>query len=204
MTDCPNGDVRDVLPDYVNGRLDAHRRGEVDRHVESCAACRDEVQLLRGLRATLRRAPSVDVEAIAAAIPPYRAPVGRGWATGWRTAAAIAAIAIGGTSLALLRDDAPNDRDDRTDRIAQAPTPNVDSGPSAALPSVAAAPGGPSGQQAPVPARARELVVAGAVIGDLSDGELSALVDDLESLDALPSAEIEGAQPLVLSEQEES
>jgi anti-sigma factor RsiW len=204
MIDCPNGDVRDVLPDYVNDRLGAHRRAEVERHVESCAACRDEVQLLRDLRATLRRAPSVNVEAIAAAIPPYRAPVGRGWTTGWRTAAAVAAIAIGGTSLALLLGDAPNDRDVRMERMAQAPTRNVDSGPSAAVPSAAVMPDGPSIPPAPAPARAGELALAGATIVDLSDGELSALMDDLESLDALPSIEIEGAQPLMLSEQEAS
>ena len=204
MIDCPNGDVRDVLPDYVNDRLGAHRRAEVERHVESCTACRDEVQLLRDLRATLRRAPSVDVDAIAAAIPPYRVPVGRGRATAWRTAAAVAAIAIGGTSLALLRDDAPNDRDARTDRIAQTATQNDDSSASAAVSSPAGPPRGPSTQPAPLPARAGELALAGAAIVDLSDGELSALMDDLESLDALPSTEIEGTQPLMLSEQEAS
>ena len=204
MIDCPNGDVRDVLPDYVNDRLGAHRRAEVERHVESCTACRDEVQLLRDLRATLRRAPSVDVDAIAAAIPPYRVPVGRGRATAWRTAAAVAAIAIGGTSLALLRDDAPNDRDARTDRIAQTATQNDDSSASAAVSSPAGPPRGPSTQPAPLPVRAGELALAGAAIVDLSDGELSALMDDLESLDALPSTEIEGTQPLMLSEQEAS
>jgi hypothetical protein len=206
MIDCPNGDVRDVLPDYVNDGLDAHARAEVERHLETCAACRDEVALLRGLRATLRRAPAVDVGAISAAIPPYRAPVSRGWSAGWRTAAAIAAIAVGGTSIALLRDDAPTDRDLPAARVARASAPSVpDSTPAAPVPSVAQVPvRGPSTDSVPAPARARELALAGAAIGDLSDGELSALMDDLESLDALPSAEVEGPQPLTLSAQEES
>jgi len=179
MIDCPNGDVRDVLPDYVNDRLDAHRRAEVERHLAACDLCRDEVSLLRGLRATIRRAPTVDVDAIAAAIPPYRAPVRRGWTTGWRAAAAIAAIAVGGTSIALLRDDAPTARDAVPGPVVQAP-----------------------GQIAPPPSP--ELVMAGGSISDLSDGELSTLVDGIESLDALPMTEVDGTQPLPLSAQEGS
>ena len=205
MIDCPNGDVRDVLPDFVNERLGAQARADVERHLEACAACRDEVQLLRDLRATLRRAPSVDVDAIAAAIPPYRAPVGRGWATGWRTAAAIAAIVVGGASIALLRDDGPTDREVGSGAIAQAPTPSVDPAPASDVPPVAPAPrGGGSIDPAPGPVPARELALAGATIGDLSDVELSALLADLESLEAMPSAEVEGVQPLTLSAPEES
>ena len=205
MSDCPNGDVRDVLPDYVNDRLAAPWRGEVERHLASCGTCRDEVELLRALRATMRRAPVVKVDAIAAAIPPYRAPARRGWPTGWRTAAAIAAIAVGGASFALLANDSPAARQVGDSRVVSAPAPDVDSVQRPAVPSVARAPdAAPSTSPAPAPARVRELALAGASIGDLSDGELSALVDDLESLEALPSAEVEGAQPLSLTAQEES
>ncbi len=205
MIDCPDGDVRDVLPDFVNERLGALARADVERHLASCAACRDEVELLRGLRATLRRTPVVDVGAIAAAIPPYRAPVGRGWATGWRTAAAIAAIAVGGASIALLRDDVPNDREAVSGPVAQAPTPRVDPAPASDVPPATPAPrGDPATDPAPPAVRARELALAGASIGDLSDVELSALLADLESLEALPSTEVEGVQPLSLSAQEES
>ena len=189
----------------MNERLGAQARADVERHLESCAACRDEVELLRGLRATLRRAPTVDVGAIAAAIPPYRAPVGRGRATGWRTAAAIAAIAVGGASIALLRDDGPDDRGLESGAIAQAPTPRVDPAPASDVPPVAPSPRGDrSTDPALAPVPARELALAGATIGDLSDVELSALLADLESLEALPSTEVEGVQPLSLSAQEES
>ena len=104
MTDCPNGDVRDALPDYLNERLGPSRRREVESHLAGCPACREELSLLRALRATVRRAPAVDIAAIAASIPPYRAPVRRTWATSGRVAAAIVAIAIGSTSVVLLRD----------------------------------------------------------------------------------------------------
>jgi anti-sigma factor RsiW len=201
MTDCPNGDVRDVLPDYVNGRLDAPRRVEVETHLASCAACRDEVELLRDLRATMRRAPQVNAAAIAAAIAPYRAPVRHGWATGWRTAAAIAAIVVGGASIVLLRDDAPTDGGVERTAIASPARERIDSTPSPVLPSVEL----PSGSRSTTPAAStRELAMAGSAIGELSDGELSELVEGLESLDALPATEVDGAEPLPPSALEDS
>jgi hypothetical protein len=38
--------------------------------------------------------------------------------------------------------------------------------------------------------------MAGGTITDLNDRELSALVESLESLDAVPAAEVEGAEPV--------
>ena len=32
MTDCPNAEIRDLLPDLVHGRLDAAARADVERH----------------------------------------------------------------------------------------------------------------------------------------------------------------------------
>ena len=197
MIDCPNGDVRDVLPDYVNHRLAAPERSDVETHLASCAACRDEVALLRGLQATLRRVPEVKVDAIAAAIPPYRAPVKHGWAAGWRVAAAVVAIAVGGTSIALLRDGSGSGADTASTRIAAGGSSGVGSTPGSATPRTTAAPradapASPSGTPTPT----RELAIAAGAIGELSDGELSALVEGLESLDALPSTEVEGAEPL--------
>ena len=46
----------------------------------------------------------------------------------------------------------------------------------------------------PAPAGAgRELALASSAIGDLSDGELSALLQDIGTIEALPSAEVENA-----------
>jgi hypothetical protein len=47
--------------------------------------------------------------------------------------------------------------------------------------------------EASSPAASRELAVGSSAIGELSDRELGALVAGLESLDALPSTELEGA-----------
>jgi hypothetical protein len=206
MIDCPNGDVRDVLPEYANDTLDSARRLEVERHVISCAACREELELLHDLRATIRHAPAVDVGAIAAAIPPYRAPAPRAWTRDWRAAAAVAAIAIGGASIALLRDDRPATPAGPL-TVAVQPTPARDSIPESGGPGSSAVPAArPSAPSPPrsSPPVSRELAMAGGTIGELSDSELSALVDAVESLDAVPSAEVDGAEPVSLGAQEES
>lgn len=206
MIDCSNGDVRDALPEYVNDRLDAARRREVEAHLAGCDACRDEVVLLRALRTTLRRAPAVDAAAIAAAIPAYHVPARRGWATNWRVAAAVVAIAAGGTSIAVLRARTPsNGGADVSPYVRTAAAPRHDSIVAVAPPrsAVVHTPGRPAPAPQPVAAAAtRELAMAGGSISDLSDGELSALVRELESLDGVISAEVDGAEPASLGSPE--
>jgi anti-sigma factor RsiW len=203
MTDCPNGDVRDALPDYLNDRLDAARRREVESHLTGCATCREELSLLRALRATVRRAPAVDAEAIAAGIPAYRAPARRRWATSGRIAAAIVAIAVGGTSIVLLRDRPPAGPVEPSRPIAVAPEPSPDSTPLVTTPTAEA----PVAERVtPEPsdgaAAGRELAIASGSIADLSDRELSAFVEGIESLDGLPSAEVEAPEPVSVPAQE--
>src|SRR5258705_3310501 len=155
MTDCPNGDVRDLLPDLLHDRLTPDVRREVEAHVRACADCSQELALLRQMRTSLRGAPAVVVASIAAAIPPYRAPARRSWG-GWRVAAAIMILAAGGTSVAVL--------------------------------------GGRGDVAAPAPVFAsRELAMGSGPISDLDDAELSTLLKDLATLDAVPSADVENA-----------
>jgi len=207
MTDCPNGEVRDALPDYLHDHLEPARRREVESHLAGCEVCRDELSLLHAMRATTGRAPVVDTKAIAAAIPPYRAPVGRGWATGWRAAAAVVALVVGGTSVALLRARAPAVHEDTRPYVQTAAAPDREpettvvappSGVSTPPSSVA-----PSGPPATTVANT-ELALGGGSITDLSDGELSALVEGIESLDAVPSTEVEGDAPMPLGREGES
>jgi anti-sigma factor RsiW len=196
--------VRDVLPDYLNDRLDAARRREVESHLTGCATCREELSLLRALRATVRRAPAVDADAIAASIPAYRAPARRRWATSGRIAAAIVAIAVGGTSIVLLRDRPAAGPVEPSRPIAVAPEPSPDSTPLVATTSaeVPVAERVTSQPTAGGATAARELAIAGGSIADLSDRELSALVEGIESLDGLPSAEVEAPEPVSIPAQE--
>ena len=162
MTDCPNGDIRDLLPDLLHGRLGAAERAEVESHLRECADCRDELQLLRTMRSALRSAPAVDVGAIVATIPPYRAPAQPGrvhtW-SGWRIAAAVTLLAAGGTSVVVARNG-----DHGRVTVATSPAP-----------------------------AARELALAGGTIGELDDSELSALIDDIGTLNAMTPSDVDNA-----------
>lgn len=166
MTDCPNGDVRDLLPDLLNGRLDAAAREGVEAHLGGCETCRQELDLLRGMRLALRRAPVVDVDAVIASIPRYRAPVrqlpARTWG-GWRVAAAVTLLVAGGGSLIVAR------------RSAHLPAPVE----ATSVAMVSAAP--------------RELALTGGAIGELDDSELSTLLDDVGSLNAVTPVDLDNA-----------
>jgi anti-sigma factor RsiW len=205
MIDCPNGDVRDLLPDYLHDRLESSARASVERHLAECAACRDELALLRDLRGTLQHAPRIDIAAVAAAIPAYRPVARKSRASGWRAAAAITAITVGGASIALLG------RTRQAAQVAQRPTTGATAAPAVISPPMAQPLPQPVAQPSPQPARevarvepsvkpgprAEELAMAGGTIADLSDGELSDLLGDLESLDAVPSADVESTESLL-------
>jgi hypothetical protein len=176
MTDCPNGEVHDLLPDLLHDRLAPDVRREVEAHVHGCADCQAELALLGAMRSSLRRVAPIDVASIATSIPPYRAPVRHVWA-GWRAAAAIVILAAGGASVAVVQRDGSVARDSLS----------VAAGPVAL-----SAPATPAAVAAP-----RELALGSAAVGDLNDGELSALLADLETLEALPSPDVESATSIV-------
>jgi hypothetical protein len=195
MIDCPNGDIRDLLPDLLHNRLGADQRADVEAHLRGCADCRDELELLRTMRTALRRAPMVDVDGIVASIPPYRAParqlVSRSWG-GWRIAAAVTLLAAGGTSVIVARHGATA----RTDSGHIAVVREFDSLPGSAHVAVPVAPpvvGSAGTAASATPAASRELAVAGGTIGDLDDSELSTLIDDIGSLSAVTPAEPDNA-----------
>jgi anti-sigma factor RsiW len=203
MNDCPNADVRDLLPDLLHGQLDRATRAMVESHVAGCVDCRAELALLRDLRTAAGRSPALDLAAIAAAVPAYRAPVRRSW-VGWRTAAAVTLIVAGGSSLIVTQrigmrapdsvgalippaasgEPAPIERgtSSPTEESVAVTVPPVAEAPAHAAPKVA--------PPAPVHAEG-ELAMSGGTLNDLSDRELSSLLKEIESLDALPSTEVE-------------
>jgi hypothetical protein len=206
MNDCPNADVRDLLPDLVHQRLDAETRARVEAHVASCADCAAELELLRLLRGTLRT-PRVDVASIVAAVPAYRAPGRRSW-VGWRAAAVITVIVAGASSVAVLQRGVPASAGGRTYTIpapvpatlpqpAPATTPEVSSIVPKAQGTTPIPDSTPVTHATPVvPAplvsgAVRELAMGGGAISDLDDRELKSLLKDIESLDAVPSVDVE-------------
>jgi anti-sigma factor RsiW len=104
MTDCPNAEIRDLIPDLVHGTLAGAERQRVEQHIASCAECAAEAALIRRARTVLApRTPSIDAGRIAARIPRY-APRSRGrLGTAWRVAASILVLAVGATTFDLVR-----------------------------------------------------------------------------------------------------
>ena len=210
MNDCPNATVRDLLPDLVHGRLDVEARAMVEAHVAGCADCRLEVALLRDLRASLRRTPQLDLAASIAVVPAYQAPARRSL-TGWRAAAAIIVLVAGGSSVVLLqRNVAPGRGSGSLASVASSSVPTPVSAPS--IPAVTA-PAQPSVREttapvvasppvgAPAPnvrvadaGRDGELAMGGGSLSDLNDRELASLLKDIESLDAVPSIEVDNTR----------
>jgi len=213
MTDSPRGDeMRDVLPDLLNERLDAVERAEVERHVASCPACAAELAMLRSMRSALAAAPRVDVARIAAAVhasrsasPAMRVPNVRPLAArraapanrriAWRIAAAFVAAALGVGAWAVTH------RQPVSVTVASNLTPPRPAQPVVSPPTVGATP--PSTpRQKPAPATKtppnapqmlastghRGLVMDGGV-NDLSDGDVKMLLQSLDSLTAIPDAD---------------
>jgi hypothetical protein len=161
MTDCSNADIRDRLPELVHRRLDGESLVIVRAHLVDCTPCRDEVLLLERARAALILAtPRVDTAAIAHALPTPRFQTSRR-SFDWRIAAAIAVLAVGGGSLALMYDGWSSAKG--SDTLAMATT------------SVA----GGDGSELPI----------SSDLSGLTDEQLTALVGSVEAMEALPSAE---------------
>lgn len=174
MSDCPNVEIRELLPEYLGGTLSAVVRSKVEGHVATCAECADELALLRLVReAYAASAPAaVDVKAIVRALRrPVARPVVRSWrrSHAMQIAAAISFIAVGGMSLAVARsfiNGAPERTGVETTVAANTTLVNVD------VPVISFAGG----------------------LGDIEDEDLEALLSALDNIEALPVTET--ADPL--------
>ena len=196
--DCPDGNMRDLLPEYANGVLAAGIHERVRAHVARCTDCAAEVALIRTVGAAYPT-PKVDVARIVAALPqPARhahSAVGRWRVQQWRIAAGVAMIAIGGITVVVLRST-----------MHRASTPVLTPAPIAVQTPVVAAP--PAVQpSAPTelaqltprstPVEMGELSFGGG-LSDLSDAQLKSLLREIDSLDGAPSTEPEvHATPIV-------
>jgi anti-sigma factor RsiW len=93
------GDVRELIPDLVAGRLPAAESARVRGHLTTCTDCRAELDLVRLLHATRAEVPAGLLDRIAQASAARR-PARTWWGI---SAAAIAALALG---IGIVSDDA--------------------------------------------------------------------------------------------------
>src|SRR5438094_5329341 len=196
MTDCPNAEMRDRLPDLLHERLNASTRAAVMAHIETCAACGAELVLLREARVALSSGVrSVDAAAIARAVvarvpvPAVSATRRRTWVD-WRIAAAVAFIAVGGAAFVALRAVRQNTVAPKAQATVVITSPVVIAPPVGATTSVVAPPVRHQTPESVTVAQGAELSAAGGM-SDLSDSDLKALLNDLEKMDAVPPIEPE-------------
>ena len=201
MNDCVNAEIRDQLPDLVHDRLAAAERAIVVAHVEGCVDCRDELQLLRDAQAMFARGvPRVDVAYVVGALP--KAPAARAarsvaarsskrtWSD-WRIAAAVTLLIAGGGSYAVMKTRLPDVVTDTAAVVAavsEGTTPEstmLDSS-FAAVPDLAA-------MIAPDDDRPSAIGAAYVRLGDLDEEQLTALLNDIDNLRAVPASEPEAA-----------
>jgi anti-sigma factor RsiW len=178
MIDCSNAEIRDRLPELVNGHLDGELLDLVRTHLVDCDPCRAEVLLLEHTRAVLiLSSPRIDTAAVVKALPApaFRA---RRRAFDWRIAASIAVLVVGGGSAAVLFNGRSPARIDSVALAAARPSDTTLGDTSIAN-----------------PVDGSELSVSGDLSG-LSDDELRTLLGKVEGIEALPAAEVHVAAPL--------
>jgi Putative zinc-finger len=210
MTECTNGEMRDLLPELVSGRLSAEMQLAVEAHVAECEECAEELTLLRALRPALLRGPVVDAQRIAAAVRAQLPASARSGSSGssarWSTprrlaiaAAALLAVSAAGYVVATRgRSAAPeiavvhtvdpytNDSSHQQVIVAPAPAPQQQ---------IAGAP-----QHIATPSAVPTAVAKLGVLdnlSDLSDDDVRTLTASLDGMSAVPDAEpASGIDPL--------
>jgi len=192
MNECIDSNIRELLPDLLHGTLAPDMKGRVEAHLATCEECREDLEVLRTVKAAAVFAPVIDVDRVVRRIPPYRTIVPateRPASTriiSWLVAASLGVVVIGGGSLVLMRQDGPNARP----AIAytgtpSAPTPTESTlvAPTEPQPGTTVGTGGVT-----QPTRAHALALA-ANVDDLSDRNLVQLMNDMSRFDALPASE---------------
>lgn len=186
MNSCMEIETREMLPDLLHGNLDASARARVEKHVAGCEECREELDVLRTVKAAAIFAPTIDVNRVVGHIAPYakiapevEAPA-RSRAVSWLVAASFLVVIAGGGSLLVVQQKdsvAPYATVTPSKRVDRVPTPVAV--PSAGVNKVASV-------EQPVHALALATGVE-----TLSDNDLRQLMTDMDSFDVLPASEPE-------------
>jgi anti-sigma factor RsiW len=203
MTECTNGEMRDLLPELVSGRLSAEMQLAVEAHVAECEECAEELTLLRALRPALLRGPVVDAQRIAAAVRAQLPASARSGSSGssarWSTprrlaiaAAALLAVSAAGYVVATRGRSAAQEI-----AVVQIVHPHtIDSSPQQVIVAPVPAPA-PTPRTAPAPSPQPQVAVVLDNLSDLSDDDVRTLTTSLDGMSAVPDAEpASGIDPL--------
>jgi hypothetical protein len=183
MSDCPNVEMRETLPELLHGRLDAVHAARVREHVASCEECATELELLgRARRMYEASARPVDTAAIVRALPAAGAArvmqPRRTYSLGMlQLAAAIVLLLVG----ALVVRNVTRAGGESGVNPQQMVVQPLDTAPDAASSSRKNAP--------PAVAQPRVLAMALSDLDGLEADEIETMLDALDDIDAAPAAE---------------
>ncbi|MGH7602799.1 MAG: anti-sigma factor family protein [Gemmatimonadaceae bacterium] len=184
MNKCIELEIQEMLPDLLHTSLDAGTRARLEAHLAGCDSCTEELDVLRTVQAAAVFAPRIDVDRVVGHIAPYRAivPVSRAPArsrvVSWVVAACMLVVAAGGGSLLMIQQNASGVR---VPTINQSAPQNIAVNPSPETPT----------NDAPTATASTHALALATGVEDLSDNDLRQLMTDMNSFDALPSAEPE-------------
>lgn len=187
MNSCMEIETREMLPDLLHGTLDASARARVEKHVAGCEECREELEVLRTVKAAAIFAPTIDVNRVVGHIAPYAkiAPAVEAPApsrvVSWLVAASFLVVIAGGGSLLVVQQKdavAPYATVTPSQRVDVVPTPVTRR--AAGVNDVAA-----------VDQPVVHALALGAGVETLSDSDLRQLMTDMDSFDVLPASEPE-------------
>jgi hypothetical protein len=209
MNECIETEARDALPDLSHGRLSDLDTATLTALVESCADCRAELDLLRQLRSSAPFAPSMDVARIVSSLP-FPTPSAPDLVASaqsrtksaprhsfiWKAGSFAALLVVGSLTFANYRNASLSVSSGQHEPTA---APVVAAAP--LLQAVAAVSSQPVGSQ-PVAATESSSAAPAKVavsstglsltgVQGLTDDQLQALVNSLDNVQGLPSAEPE-------------
>jgi len=176
MSDCPNVEMREMLPELLHGRLDVAQTARLREHIAVCAECAAELELLERVRRAYSAAPAVDTAAIVRRLP-TRHTRGKQSLGLLRLAAAVVFVIAGAF---VLRTVVGGTRggSDTAGQLAQQP---VDTAPAVVTDT--------SSARAPQASSSRVLAMSLSEADDLEAEELETLLGALDRIDAAPVAE---------------
>lgn len=193
MNDCPDGEIRDLLPDLVHERLDAAAVSRVKTHIIGCAHCSAEMTLLARIRASAeRRSPVVNVNRVVTRLP----RAGRS-STRWSRNIAVrlaAGLVVLLASASWLRQASRNDEGQGNEQpVVLARHPTGERAESARA--VSSSPRATKVRHAPA-----EKISIDDDLADFSDRELESLLGALDSFDGVMRVEPASLEPILESE----
>ena len=217
MTDCPNAEIRDLLPDLAADALSPVERARVQSHVDGCVDCAAEVVLLQTARAVRPQIGPIDVARIVAQLPrpgarasvrddpsvialdarrtvaqARRVSPARVSRSVWRMAAAIGVMIAGGWSVVLVRSGGLTMvASGRTD------TAQLADAVERANPTATAPTGTPSSTPVSIAASTSGVAVSFGDLGDYTDEELQRVLDRLDKWDGATSTEAMTTPPIL-------